>query len=632
MSADSNSVSHEQKQNNDLLILSSLLVKERPVEISGKVKEILGSQLELKEKIRLIKELDKISDKTTESPRPDTETLSSEKPQEKEESSDYISRPKQTTVPKENASAFVIDAISAEAAADVKENSHRLFQNRKALKPMITSTNFTRYYFSERRKIRYFADKTGIIQFKRFGTKLFLNPSATDQFRKNILPVAEQLYKSLELVLDQGWYYLEKRDYNLVALLHKICREIIWIDFNKLNCKSLNLIDKIASVELLFLILNYDPVDVRELLYAVHMVYSKDPSKIDILKETDTNIHKLLDADEMRPSLYNFIISLNIIKTRTYLELKDLQTPSLQLVNIHEFDCNPQVRDKIDEYLRKLEKGIQPYLDHEKEVYRLHAFIPTDGNGIVDYTLLQNFYDTVLNSRRLTFEFNKENLIKFILNLGNAFLLSFRDILSEKVKLANGENVRLFAQPIFGQDVLRIDFNLKKLDKIQTILPQFPTSRCLSIMKTLSGAIKPEADAIHLITEITSTMVAMGKRLAHILRNSHSSSDENSADKTIPYFSYNENSYTIPGENEKIESEGYLRDFTMRAALFEIAGVCYQTGAFVQHSELADLLAREKKVHVDIHIRVKYFKRIAHEKVFNAFISKYDVPPGSGKN
>ena len=195
-----------------------------------------------------------------------------------------------------------------------------------------------------------------------------------------------------------------------------------------------------------------------------------------------------------------------------------------------------------------------------------------------------------------------------------------------KMELESGQKTRIFAQPIFGQDILRIEFNLGKLDKIQTILPNFPTSRCLFIKKSISGAIASEADAVHVIYEITSTMAAMGKRLAHILRCAVPLSTENSNYKEIPFFSFDEQVYTIPYENQKIDSEGFLKSFPLREALFQIAGVCYQTGAFVQLSELSELLAKEKQIHDEIRIKTKQYRRIAHEKVYAAFVEKYDLP------
>ena len=455
---------------------------------------------------------------------------------------------------------------------------------------------------------------------------MLLNPLVLNVFPKNIHIITKQLMKSLKLILDNGWYYLEKRDYNLIVLLNKLCRELSLVNFDKFNPKSPDSIDRIPAAELLFLILNYEPGDVREVLYAVDTVFNKDPSKRDLQKDTAVNIHKLLDRDQLRPSLYNLIIGLNIIKTKTYLELENLQKPSLQLIDSHDYNCTPKIRDKIDDYLRKLEKGILPYLEHEKEVYRLHAFIPTDGKGVVDYSLLQHFYDTVLHSRRLSYNANKDNIIKFILNLGSAFLISFRETLSEIVELESGQKARLFAQAVFGQDILRIEFNLGKLDKIQTILPKFPTSRCLFIKKSISGAIESEADAVRIIYEITSTMVAMGKRIAHILRNSLPQSYDNTDNKEIPFFSFDEITYTIPYENQEINLEGYLKGFPVKKALFQIAGVCYQTGAFIQHSELSDLLDKEKQIHDEIRIKVKHYKRIAHEKIYTTFMEKYDFP------
>ncbi|MBI9099490.1 MAG: hypothetical protein JEY91_13485, partial [Spirochaetaceae bacterium] len=483
-----------------------------------------------------------------------------------------------------------------------------------------------RYLFSEKRKIKNFAIETEIIRLYRFSTKINLNPLIMKVFAKNISIVTKELIKSLKPILEKGWYYLEKRDYNLIVLLYKLCREISQIDFTKFNHKSTNLIDKIPAVELLFLILNYEPSDVKELLYAVDTVFGKDPSMKEIQQKTVVNIHKLLDKDQLRPSLYNLIIAFNIIKTKKYLELVDLQNPSLQLIDIHDYNCTPKVRDKIDDYLRELEKEILPFLEQEKEVYRLQAFLPTDGQGVIDYSLIEHFYNTTLHSQKLSYKKNKENIIKFIINLGNAFLHSFRDSLSETITLENKDEIRLFEQNIFGQDILRIEFNLGKLDKIQTILPKFPTSRFLSIKKTMSGAIKSEAEAIQVIDEITSTIVTMGKRLAHILRNSPSLSYDDDNNNEISFFSFDETSYMIPHQKRKISSSGYLNGCQVKEALFKIAGVCYQTGALIQHNELSGLLSKEKQIRDEIRIKNKQYKRIAHEKVYSAFLEKYDIP------
>ncbi len=210
--------------------------------------------------------------------------------------------------------------------------------------------------------------------------------------------------------------------------------------------------------------------------------------------------------------------------------------------------------------------------------------------------------------------------------MGNAFILSFRETLSEMIELENGKKIRLFRQTIFGQDVDRIDFNLGKLDKTQTILPNFPTSRCLSIKKNILGAKTSEADATQIIFEITSTMFAIGKRLAHILRCAIPQSSEGLNKVEIPFFSFDEITYNIPYENHKITHSGYLHGLSVREALIQITGVCYQVGAFTQHNEISDLLTKEKQAHYEIRVKAKQYKQIAHEKVYTHFVKKYNLP------
>ena len=625
---ENNSGSSEQKKDDDLHFLSTLLAKERSPELTEKVTTILSSDLALTDKIRQIQELDfkeenklAIPEKSPkEDPEADTEN-------NKKESKNYLSRPKKKPEPDKNIhsmSDYIIDIIASEAGAEVRSNSLKISQNRKMLKPFAQQTTFFRYFFSERRKIRNFADETGIIAVKRFGTKLILNNMVADVFAKNIKSVAQKLMKSLLPVLEQGWHYLDKRDYNLIVILYKLCRELNDLDFEKFNQKSINLIDRMPAAELLFLILHYESGDIKQLRYAVDTVYNKDPSKHELQKNTSVNIHKILDKDQMRPSLYNFIISLNIIKSKSFVDLQDLQKQGLNLIDGHDFNCTPKIRDKIDEYLRILEKNIQPYLDQEREVYRLQAFIPTDGKGVVDFSILKHFYDRTLQSRRLSFDKNKENIIKFIINMGYSFLINFRELLTESIEVEKEETVSLFAESIFGQDLSRIEFNLGKLDKVQTILPKFSTSRYLSLKKTMTGAIESEAEAIQIIDEISSTIVFMGKRIAHILRNALP--DDHGSDNKINYFSFDEITYAIPAEKYQIRSQGYLKSFSVKQSLYEVAGICYQTGAIVHQGEISELLAKEKKIHKEILSNMKQYKKIAHEMVYKAFIEKYDLP------
>ncbi len=599
--------SSEQNQSGDLEILSSLLLKERLAENSENIKGILSSDKNLHDKITLIKDLDKKSKNKRTAPA-------------------SLSHLQKKTLPEKKETECIIDIVSKEAAEEVKNHRHRITQNRKMLKPHIEKSTFFKFLFTERKKIRNFADKTGLITFKVFSPNVFLNPAVLKKFPDELQTIALELTVSLKKITDMGWHYLDKRDYNLLILLHKLCRELTLINFSSFNRKSQDLINRMIGAELLFLIINYECNDIKELIHAVDMVFHKDPSKKKLQKETAYNIQRLLDQNQMRPSLYNFIIALNIIQTRTFLKLGSLQQSSLQLIDNHDYNCKPEVREKITEYLQNLEKGIQPFLDNEKEVYRLHAFVPTDGKGVVDFSQLQQFYDSVLHLRRLTFDNNKDNIIKLMINLAYAFLISFREILSESVKLENKVKAHIFAQPIFGQDISRIELNLGKLDKIQTVLPKFATSRCISIKKAMSGAIDSEAQAMHAIFEITSSMTATGKRLAHILRKALPLSSDKSCNRAIPFFSFDEITYNIPYQNKRIVSEGFLENATVKEALFKITGICYQTGAFMQYGELSELLSKEKQIHDGIRVNVKHYKRIAHEKVFKAFIEKYNLP------
>lgn len=594
----------------DLHVLSVLLVKDRPPEYAEKVREILASDLSLREKIQKIDALD--SQRESEEAPPS--------------SSGYLSRPKpseQSGIPEKKRDLCIIDSISSEAAEEVHGNLHTIQQNRKILKNPVNRSSFFSYFFRERKKIRKFALESGVLGFRAIGTVPVLNTSVLEKFQRDIRETAKSLTRTLKPILEEGWLYLGKRDYNLVSLLYRLCREATAADFKSFSGKSSNHIDKIINLETLFLIFHYEREDIRELHFAVDTVFNKDPSLKEIQKETSVNLYKLLDRDHMRPSLYNMILGLNILKSRTFLELQDLRKPGLRLLDTHDFDCTPKVRDRIDEHLRKLEKGMRPYLEQEAELLRMQAFIPTDGRGNVDDSILADFYNKALSSRKLNFETNKENIIKLILNLGYAFLSVFRNILSETIKVDTGEEIRLFAQPVFGQDMLRLEYNLGKLDRLQTKLPKLASSRYLFIRKSVAGAIEAEAAAVRIIDELTSTLVFMGKRIAHILRNA--SPEDHGSDSEISYFSFDEKSYLIPRENQKILSDEYLRGKTVKEALYETAAVCYQTGTLVQHSEITELLEKEKNIRDEIRNRSEQYRRIAHEIVYRAFAEKYNV-------
>ena len=113
------SKSSKQDQSNDLQILSSLLIKERSVESSTKIKDILASDNDLQEKIKLIRILDNELKKGSESPenhsspakKPAPEKPDSDETEKESESPAYLSQHKKKHVPVKPDSDFVVDSI-----------------------------------------------------------------------------------------------------------------------------------------------------------------------------------------------------------------------------------------------------------------------------------------------------------------------------------------------------------------------------------------------------------------------------------------------------------------------------------------------------------------------------------------
>jgi hypothetical protein len=608
--------SGEDNQISNQQLLESLADKERNPEIAEIVAGILSSDNGTEEKIRLIKVLDSSIENQS--------TLDSEEPVQ----SVRVPMPgTEKKREKKEELSFVIDDFGSKAVADTEKNRQRLMDNRRALKPFIPRVSFFRYLFKENRDIFFFADKTKVLAFKFLGMKMILNPLVVDVFSANISGIIRQLIKIMDSIVDEGWRILEKRDYNLIVLLSRLCSELNHFNFESLQSNSPDLIDNLLKAEIYFLMLHYEQSDVKQLKYAIDTVLGRDPSTVRLQKEAGVKVSSLLEQDSMKPSLFNLFIGLNTLKTRAYLEMNDLRTPGLQLIDIHDYDCDPKIRSRIDEHLRELEKEVRYRIDRQKEAYSLHAFVPLNEKGVMDFSHLQTFYDTALRTERFIYKAHKDNIIKFIVNLTDAFLAVFRGILTATAVLDNGESVRILGEGIFGHDILRIESNLGRLKKIQLVLPHFATSRCLSLKRSMSGAIESEANAIQCIYDIAGHLVNIGKRLEHILRNAMPSSPIGKDSGEILFFSFSEQNFAIPYESCEIEIPSLSQNMSVHKAFIKIVTICYQTGAFVRHDEMADMIGKEKKISSEIRRMSEEYKRIAHEKVYRAFAKKYHLGP-----
>ncbi|MEE8590938.1 MAG: hypothetical protein V3T35_06405, partial [Spirochaetia bacterium] len=204
------------------------------------------------------------------------------------------------------------------------------------------------YLFGDYRRILSFGKVTQVFTPVWFLPDVRMSQAVPLLLSRDMRQWAAELLNIVAMGLEDSWHYLRKIEYNLLVVMKQLCEKILSINFNLFDYKDPYLLNKLRSLEALFLVFHYREYYQELLQSSLQQIVKNDP-RVGARYETAVDrIHKILHNDGSTPSLYNIILGLNMRKYRRYLTMQDLLCTDLgELINMKDFVCPPDVKEKI---------------------------------------------------------------------------------------------------------------------------------------------------------------------------------------------------------------------------------------------------------------------------------------------
>ena len=604
----------EEKQKNTedyQLELGKLLQKKRSEKQKQKIDEILQQDISLKEKVEGIKKLDNESD------------------------SGYLSRPKshskKTDNGKEGFETEINVKTAEESIAEEEQNKagrREVRRNRERIKAHITEPGFFTFLFVDAGKIRKFGRETGVFRLGLLPTSFKIDKVAAAKIGNQVLkPRAKELIHIVNPILEDGWKYLSKHEYNLLVLLSYLCNELERIDFEVLNYKNRYLINTFREVEKYFLILNKEDAGGQEISWIFQKYAEKNQQDTVNLNKAVAAVQVLLAGKGKGLSLFDLIRGLNMVRFKRFVELRELTEPGAgPYMMDREFECTGKIQEKIALYLKDIIRHLTPLVNELREIERVKLFVPKDQENKAVEDIVQQFYNKVYQDSSSRFEEDNENIVILASRLGEAVSRGFGPFLSGQIMLSGVGKTRVFDSQFFHSELTKIDLLVGKLDKLSFSFPTFPEKRFIHLKNTGKGATGKEAEALQLIDELFSQVVQIGKKIKTLLRHRQEpTSNSEAASFPLEAFVLQKKNYIIPYISNRIEHQPVLEEKPLLDCLHYVVQLTFAAGILLNENSLDAMLKKEAKIREDLDAKMKTIERIAKPETYRKVREKYGI-------
>ncbi|MBA7630987.1 hypothetical protein ES703_38514 [subsurface metagenome] len=569
-----------EREAEDHIALGLLLRKERSEQKKSAVEKILHSERSIAEKIEKIKLID---DKDEES---------------------YVQE---------------IEATSRELPVD-----YHIARIQQAIKMPLTKYSYWAFLFQEYRKIRDFGKEKHIFYSVFFPPGVRISPELPNYFGKHLLLWAAALVNHVNLALEIGWLYLSRYEYNLLAVLKKLCDKIISTNFIFFKLKDRDLIGKLRSFESLFLILHYRSNFLERIIGSLKTVLKKDPGYEGDFEHTADLVKRILLPDASLPSLYNFFLGLNMFKYRRFLNMKALIRRDLgNVIPAEEFDCSRQIRKKINAYIRKTAESLKNLHEQLHEINSLKSYLTLDDSGEVDLKPLKHFYEAARSRGEYKFSDDIDNIMVFAPRFLSLFEKSFYSLLNGKVSISGIGKVEIFSRIFFQMEFPGLKNIIDQLEKISFNFSQFPHKRYLLLKSSKKGAISVETKVMQLIDEAVSLLVGIGKQLSRILSRRQPAAEQSGKPDPLDPIVLKGKSFNLPYEDQIIITKNRWQGKTVLESLSSIIRICFTASVCFYDQHTLALLEREERAAEEIKSMLEVLKRIADPKSFRELEAFY---------
>jgi hypothetical protein len=510
------------------------------------------------------------------------------------------------------------------AGPEERPERRELARALQAVKIQPAAVTYWQYLLRERSRIRAFGRRTHTLLASWFPPGVRVDPQLAEFFGQRLQPWASELTRRLQPVLDLGWLHLTKRQYNWIVVLKQLCDRIIDIDFKRLNYRDRNLIDGLRRLESLFLLLHHQESGPQRLLSSLRTVFEKKSKLESDYGPTADLVNRLLAEQITLPSLWNCLLALNMARSRRFLSLADLIRPGLgEAVSGKDFDCTPQVRKKIEEYVESSQETLQALHEQLVEVRRLNSYLTYDETGNLNTRLLASFYESEAKGEGVRLEKDQENVMVFAPRFFTTFDRTFQGLLNGTVRFSGGGKGAVFSPFCFQTEFTRLRNTIEKLERLVFTYANFPYGRYLQIRNSAMGAIPKEVEVMQLIDEGLAVIFWLGKSLARLLAMDGVGVPEGEGEHPVEPSALQGRPFRLPFAGRMLAARGFLEGMDVGKSLAQAASICLSADILLQDPAIFMHLGKEGQIVGQLETKLRQLEHLVDEKTFTELKLRY---------
>lgn len=447
------------------------------------------------------------------------------------------------------------------------------------------------YLFGERQKILAFGRATHTASSPLLFSTIRVDRRFLHGFADGLKRTASELLDLVKQALLVGWRVAEKREYNLLVVLGRLCEEILAVNFSPLSHRDPGLIHKLSAIEALFLTLHHQPEDIEGIYYTLGRALTLEPSgSAAAADRVEDRARRILSSDFSAPSLYNFLLLLNMIWWRRLLTLPELYTSSLgDLINGADFACTPEVRSEIESYVAGLKESLIAIDRRRAELRKIRAFLPINEAGAPHLGPLEHFYQESSLAREESWSFSgdSDNLVLFVPRLLRLIDLTYAPLLSGRVVVESERRVAIFAAPLFGVELQKLRNFRERVERLAFDFHTLSYKRYLAIKRDGQAGIRVESAVVGYLEEIQAVLLGIGERLMRLLDLRRAPAPAGLEPHPIDAIPTAGAELLLPHEGEKIRSATALGGRSVGEALQDLTTICLLAASYLYRQDFA---------------------------------------------
>lgn len=509
-----------------------------------------------------------------------------------------------------------LDVGKAEEPEKQQEEPHRTRALRYRLpaladiiKKPYSRTSYLSFLFGDYLRVLNFGRLTGVFEQVYFLPDVRLRQTVLLFLNRDLKQWAEELAAILTEGLEDSWHYLRKLEYNILVVMKQLCEKISSVSFNLFDYRDPYIGNKLRSLETLFLVFCYRD-DYRQMLQqALQQIGKNDPRIGDRYEAAVALIHKILDFDGSKPSLYNIILGLNMLKYRRYITIHDLLCTDLgELINTKDFACPPEVKERIRALVADGQNRLAELRKQQEKTNQLKAFLTLDDSGQVSFESLQILYEQQqIGVPGYLFAADMEDIVHFAPRLFDIVDRTFTPLFNGQIDIEGVGAATLFTHDFFQLEFLRIRrISGRVWDDGEG---KIPLSRFLDLQHTAKGIKNLEAEILRQVNEGIEILLEIANKVETVLINRKKSGDRRVG--PVDPMILQGKKFAIPHEKHRLISGGILRGKAVIEAMQYFVGVCYTIAVFCHYLPVYTPLKEEPHLARELKSQLEVLNRLA---------------------